>query len=427
MLIELNWLRYLIETKTLAVEVVDEKKLFNDIEALKTVSDTDFQRIKEFEKTLRHDIKAVEYYIKERLENLGYSAAIRECVHFLCTSEDINNLAYSLMVKDFKDDILLKQIGNTIQELKTLAITYKNLPMIARTHGQPATPTTLGKELANFTYRLWRMSEKIRKQAFMGKMNGAVGNYNAHYVVDSKVNWIEKSKDFIENKLGLTFNYFSTQIEPHDTLAEFFTELSHLNTISIGMCQDMWQYISREYFKQKVKQGEVGSSIMPHKVNPIDFENAEGNLGLANSFLDFFSRKLPISRFQRDLSDSTVLRNIGVAMGHTMLAFKSIMRGLGRLEVNKAVIEKELDEHWEVLAEPIQQVLRQLGCQGAYESLKEFSRGRKIDKEGLQGFIEKLDIPEAQKQKLRELRPDTYIGVAGQLVDELDRIMGQSN
>lgn len=400
---------------------IDSKDKFTEaLQKLMNLSDDDYARIKEIEKTTRHDIKAVEYFIKEKLADIGYDSTVKECVHFLCTSEDINNLSYSLMVKDFNDGIYTEQTKAVIFKLKEMAFKYKDIPMISRTHGQPATPTTLGKELANFTYRLWVIHEKIKKQRFNGKMNGAVGNYNAHYIIDESVDWLNNSKAFIESYLGLDFNYYTTQIEPHDSLIDYFSHVTQFNTIAIGMCQDMWQYISRDYFKQKVNKGEVGSSIMPHKVNPIDFENAEGNLGIANSLLEFFNRKLPISRFQRDLSDSTVLRNIGVSMGHSILSYRSILKGLERLEINEHKIESDLDNHWEILAEPIQQLLRYKGHENAYEELKEFTRGKLIDKQELQTFIQNLSIDEESKNKLIKLSPANYTGIATDLVDKLD-------
>lgn len=395
-------------------------KLNEDMEKLKQISSDDYLRIKEIEKTTRHDIKAVEYFIKEKLADMGYDPTVKECVHFLCTSEDINNLSYSLMLKDFNNRIYVEQTRTLILQLKTIALKYKDLPMLSRTHGQPATPTTLGKELANFTYRLWTIHLKLKNQNFNGKMNGAVGNYNAHYIINESVDWLNHSRKFIENDLGLNFNYYTTQIEPHDSLVEYFSLVAQFNTIAIGMSQDLWHYISLDYFKQKVNKGEVGSSIMPHKINPIDFENAEGNLGIANSLFDFFNRKLPISRFQRDLSDSTVLRNIGVGMGHSILAYRSILKGLDRLEVNADVITGSLDYHWEVLAEPIQQLLRYKGHENAYEELKEFTRGKLITKSDLQKFINGLDIDDDSKNKLVNLSPDRYIGIASVLVDKLN-------
>lgn len=386
-------------------------------------SQDDFEKIKAIEKKTNHDIKAVEYFIKAELSGLGFRDDFIEYTHFLCTSEDINNIAYSLMLKDFKNQVLTSVMKELILKLKELAKSSRDCAMLSRTHGQPATPTTMGKEIANFTYRLHNIYQQIKELNFSGKMNGAVGNYNAHYIVNPDVDWLDITRYFIQNQCQLDFNMFTTQIEPHDSMCDFFGKVHRFNTIALGMSQDIWGYISASYFKLSVVRNEIGSSIMPHKVNPIDFENAEGNIGIANSLLEFFNRKLPISRFQRDLSDSTVLRNIGLTMGHSVLSYHSLHAGFSKIYPNEEHMKAELDKNLEILAEPIQQILRSNGYPNAYELLKEFTRGKRITPEELRVFIKSLPVDLQTKEKLVELTPSKYTGIAQQLVDELDSIV----
>ena len=368
-------------------------------------------RVKNIERTTNHDVKAVEYFIKEHIAGNTELEAVSEFIHFACTSEDINNLAHALMLREGRGQVLLPQMDEVIAAIRALAHRLADLPMLARTHGQPASPTTLGKELANIAARLARQREQVAEVPLLGKINGAVGNYNAHLVAYPEVDWPAFAKGFVES-LGLTWNAYTTQIEPHDYMAEFFDATARFNTILIDACRDLWGYISLGYFRQKTVAGEVGSSTMPHKVNPIDFENAEGNLGIANAILEHLARKLPISRFQRDLTDSTVLRNLGVGLAHTSIALQSALKGLGKLEADPARLAVDLDANWEVLAEPIQTVMRRHGVEKPYERLKELTRGQRICQEELARFIDALDIPAAAKARLRELTPGTYVGNA---------------
>ena len=375
-------------------------------------SPADAKRIKEIEGTTNHDVKAVEYFLKERTRENAEIAGCAEFFHFACTSEDINNLAYALMIKDGRGAVLLPRMDRLIAALEALAERYADQPMLARTHGQPASPTTLGKEMANFAYRLQRARDRFATAPILGKINGAVGNYNAHLVAYPEVNWTAAAKTFVEN-LGLQWNPYTTQIEPHDYLAEMLDALGRFNTILIDFNRDMWAYIALGYFKQKVVGTEVGSSTMPHKVNPIDFENSEGNLGLANALLQHLSSKLPISRWQRDLTDSTVLRNLGVALGYALLAFDACLKGIGRLEVDAERLERDLDENWDVLAEAVQTVMRRYGLPEPYEKLKELTRGKTgLTRATLQGFIRGLSIPDEAKQRLLALTPAGYTGNA---------------
>lgn len=372
-------------------------------------------RVKDIEKVTNHDVKAVEYYIKECLKGSSFEPYF-EFIHFACTSEDINNLSYALMIRDGLDGEVVPVLSAVLQDLARLAKKYKAVPMMARTHGQPATPTTLGKEFVNVLARLDYQVLTLKNLKILGKMNGAVGNFNAHAVAYPKVNWIDASKKFIQ-KLGLEINLYTTQIEPHDYMAEIFDALRRANTILIDLNRDVWTYISLGYFKQKLKAGEVGSSTMPHKVNPIDFENSEGNLGMANSMLGYFSEKLPISRMQRDLTDSTTLRNIGSAFAYSVLAYKNCIQGLNKLELNNKVIQEDLGHSWELLAEPIQTVMRRYKIEKPYEKLKELTRGKSVNKQTISKFIDKLKIPAAEKKRLKKLTPSTYIGLASELVD----------
>ena len=369
------------------------------------------QKIKKIEDTTNHDVKAVEYLLKEFLESITDRRNVLEFVHFCCTSEDINNLSYGLLLKDARTNILMPELQDITDSLITLAEQHAATPMLSRTHGQPASPTTVGKEIANAAYRLNVQMSRINAVILLGKMNGAVGNYNAHIATYPEVDWENETDKFI-NALGLSSNPHTTQIEPHDYMAELFDSLARANTILIDFCQDIWGYISLGYFTQKIVSGEVGSSTMPHKVNPIDFENAEGNLGLANAIFNHLTSKLPISRMQRDLSDSTVLRNIGVGFGYSTIAFQSIIRGLSKLETNISQLSADLDANWEVLAEPIQMVMRRHGISKPYEKLKLLTRGRKVDRTVVGEFIDELSLPKDVKNTIKQLAPDNYLGNA---------------
>ncbi len=374
-------------------------------------SEEDARRVKNIERTTNHDVKAVEYFLKEKIAGNAELEAVSEFIHFACTSEDINNLAYALMLREARGQVLLPLMDNVISAITALAHANAELPLLARTHGQPATPTTVGKEMANVAYRLRRQREQLQQVPMLGKINGAVGNYNAHLIAYPEVDWASLAEQFVTG-LSLDWNPYTTQIEPHDYIAEMFDAIARYNTVLIDFARDVWGYISLGYFKQKTVAGEVGSSTMPHKVNPIDFENAEGNLGIANALFDHLAAKLPISRWQRDLSDSTVLRNLGVGIAHTVIALESLLRGIGKLEANPMRTAEDLDATWEVLAEAVQTVMRRYGIEKPYEKLKELTRGKGIDAESLRAFIENLDIPAEAKQRLRALTPAGYIGNA---------------
>ena len=386
---------------------------------VKNFSEADGLAIKEIEKTTNHDVKAVEYWIKSKFEARPELQAASEFVHFACTSEDINNTSHALQIKAARDVVILPALDGIITKLRDMAHAYADVPLLSRTHGQTASPTTVGKEVANVLVRLAAAREKIAAVKLMGKMNGAVGNYNAHLSAWPDFDWEAFSKKVIESPeplgLGLTFQPYSIQIEPHDYMAEFFDAVARANTILVDWSRDVWGYVSLGYFKQRLKAGEIGSSTMPHKVNPIDFENAEGNLGLANAVLRHLSEKLPVSRWQRDLTDSTVLRNIGVALGYAALAYNSLMVGLNKLELNEEALAADLDASWEVLAEPIQTVMRRFGVQGAYEKLKEVTRGKTVTAEALHGLIRSLEIPQAEKDRLLAMTPGSYVGKAAEL------------
>lgn len=413
-LVEIRWLQALaaepliLEIPTFSAQAI---QVLNSI--IDNFSLEDAQRVKDIERTTNHDVKAVEYLIKDKIAHIKELAAISEFVHFACTSEDINNIAYALMLREGRMQVLLPQMDTVIATLRDLAHTYAKLPMLARTHGQPASPTTLGKELANFVYRLQLQREAVINVAIFGKINGAVGNYNAHFCAYPNIDWPDFTHRFITS-LGLEWSAYTTQIEPHDGLAELFQALLRFNTILIDLCRDIWGYISLGYFRQRIVAGEIGSSTMPHKVNPIDFENAEGNLGLANALLDHLSRTLPLSRWQRDLTDSTLLRNCGVGFAHVSIALQSVLRGLGKLEVDTVRLDADLEANWEVLAEPIQTVMRRYGIDQPYERLKQLTRGRRINAEELTRFVDNLEIPNAAKSQLRALTPATYIGNAAE-------------
>ncbi len=376
------------------------------------------RRIKEIERETNHDVKAVEYFLKEQISGNPELERIAEFLHFACTSEDINNLSHALMLTRGRDDILLPAMDRIIDAIQALAHAHATQPMLSRTHGQPASPTTLGKEMANVTYRLRRQRQQIAGVEILGKINGAVGNYNAHLAAYPDIDWAAHARDFVIS-LGLTWNPYTIQIEPHDYIAELFDAIARFNTILIDFARDIWGYISLGYFKQKTIAGEVGSSTMPHKVNPIDFENAEGNLGIANALFDHLAMKLPISRWQRDLTDSTVLRNLGVGFGHTLIALNSLQRGIGKLEANADAMLADLDANWEVLAEPIQTVMRRHGIDKPYEKLKELTRGRRIDAARLAAFIDGLEIPEDEKTRLKAMTPANYLGNAAQQAAEI--------
>ena len=375
-------------------------------------SEADARRVKAIEATTNHDVKAVEYFLKEKTSGNSEIAAVAEFIHFACTSEDINNLAYGLMLRAGRQDILLPAMDTLIAAMEKMAVDYAHQPLLARTHGQPASPTTMGKEMANVAYRLRRQRQQIAAVEILGKINGAVGNYNAHLSAYPDIDWEKTAQTFVES-LGLTWNPYTTQIEPHDYIAELFHAIARFNTVLIDFDRDVWGYISLGYFKQKVKSGEVGSSTMPHKVNPIDFENSEGNLGLANALFEHLAAKLPVSRWQRDLSDSTVLRNLGVGLGYSLLAYESCLKGITKLEINAARLDADLDTNWEVLAEPIQTVMRRYGVEQPYEKLKALTRGKSgINRASLEAFIRGLDIPEDAKRSLLALTPGSYTGNA---------------
>lgn len=419
--VELSWLKALAaEPKIVEVPPFDEAVLAEIDDVIAGFSLEDAAAVKAIEATTNHDVKAIEYWLKERFAGVPAVSAVSEFIHFACTSEDINNLSHALMLREARDEVLLPKLAEVSDKLRSLAHELAAVPMMSRTHGQPATPTTLGKEVANVLYRLERQAKQLSAQEFLGKINGAVGNYNAHMVAYPDVDWEGHCRRFVEEDLGLTFNPYTIQIEPHDYMAEFFQAVSRINTILIDFNRDVWGYISLGYFKQKVKAGEVGSSTMPHKVNPIDFENSEGNLGMANAVLAFLSEKLPVSRWQRDLTDSTVLRNMGVGIGYAVLGLAAHLRGLNKLEVNPAALAADLDATWELLAEPIQTVMRRYGVANPYEKLKDLTRGKGgITPEVLASFVRDLDIPDGAKQQLLDLTPASYVGKAESLAKRI--------
>ena len=415
--VELNWLKALAaEPKIVEVPAFSDFTIAEIDKVAADFSLDDAAAVKAIEATTNHDVKAIEYWLKERFSGVPEVADASEFIHFACTSEDINNLSHALMLQEARDQVLLPHLAEITAKLQTLAHDLAAVPMMSRTHGQPATPTTLGKEIANVLYRLQRQVRQIEAQEFLGKINGAVGNYNAHMVAYPDVDWEAHCQAFVERGLGLTFNPYTIQIEPHDYMAEFFQTIARINTILIDFNRDVWGYISLGYFKQKVKAGEVGSSTMPHKVNPIDFENSEGILGMANAVLGFLAEKLPLSRWQRDLTDSTVLRNMGVGTGYTILGLVSHLRGLNKLEANPAALAADLDATWELLAEPIQTVMRRYGVANPYEKLKDLTRGKEgITPQVLTVFINALEIPAEAKAQLHALTPALYVGKAEEL------------
>ena len=419
--VELEWLKTLsAEPKIREVPMFSGSTIAEIDAVIANFNLDNAAEVKAIEATTNHDVKAIEYWLKNRFKNNQEIQAVNEFIHFACTSEDINNLSHALMLKEARKNVILPKLAEVSEKLQQLAHELAEIPMMSRTHGQPATPTTLGKEVANVLYRLQRQIKQLSSQEFLGKINGAVGNYNAHMLAYPDVNWEQHCQNFVEKSLGLTFNPYTIQIEPHDYMAEFFQTISRINTILIDFNRDVWGYISLGYFKQKVKAGEVGSSTMPHKVNPIDFENSEGNLGMATAILGFLSEKLPISRWQRDLTDSTVLRNTGIGVGYTVLGLAAHLRGLNKLEVNPPVLATGLDENWALLAEPIQTVMRRYAVPNAYEQLKELTRGKDgITPEKLKSFINHLAIPENAKTELLALTPALYIGKAIELAKRI--------
>lgn len=416
-IIELHWLKTLSSAQV--IPTLSAQNL-QKLEKIATYFDLNSaQEIKTIEITTNHDVKAVEYWLKQQFESDPELAPYSEWIHFACTSEDINNLAYALMLKQARELLLTEFLDPLLQAIKDKAQHYKSTPLLARTHGQPATPTTVGKEFAITAKRLKRQIDQFKEIALLGKINGATGNFNAHHYAYPEKDWQQISFNCVQD-LGLTWNNYTTQIESHDYIAEYFDVLCRFNTILIDFNRDIWGYISLNYFTQKTKEGEIGSSTMPHKVNPIDFENAEGNLGLANAMMQHLSYKLPISRWQRDLTDSTVLRNLGVGIGYSLIAYQSVQKGLSKLRLNEAVLAADLDRNWEVLAEPIQTVMRRYGIEKPYEKLKALTRGKAVNQAQLIAFIETLDLPLAEKERLKQLTPATYLGYAELLVDRLD-------
>ena len=419
--VEVHWLIALSQAKLPDFPSFSQSAEKVLLALVENFSDTDAERIKAIEAVTNHDVKAVEYWMKEKVAGQAELEKASEFIHFACTSEDINNTSHGLMLTGARKEVIVPKLKEVLAALTAIALSNASVPMLSRTHGQPASPTTLGKEMANIAKRLERAIINIEKVSFLGKMNGAVGNYNAHLSAYPDVDWESFSKEVIEKRLGLEFNPYTIQIEPHDYMAELFDAIARANTILLDMNRDIWGYISVGYFKQKTKAGEIGSSTMPHKVNPIDFENSEGNLGIANALLKHLSEKLPISRWQRDLTDSTVLRNLGTALGHSLLAYDSALRGLGKLETNPSRLAEDLDNCWEVLAEPIQTVMRRFGVPNPYEQLKELTRGKGITPEGLKTFIQGLDIPADAKKSLLEMTPASYVGMAVELAERLKK------
>lgn len=417
--VEVRWLQKLASHAQIS-EVPHLSQHANDYlnQIVANFSIEDAQRIKTIERTTNHDVKAVEYFLKEKCEALPELQAINEFIHFACTSEDINNTSHALMLKTARETVLLPEWKKLIDAVEELANRYKQIPLLSRTHGQPASPTTLGKEMANVAYRLKRQYKQLENLEILAKINGAVGNYNAHLSAYPDIDWHTFSQEFITS-LGVTWNPYTTQIEPHDYIAEFFDCVARFNTILIDFDRDMWGYIALNHFKQRTIAGEIGSSTMPHKVNPIDFENSEGNLGLANAVMAHLGAKLPISRWQRDLTDSTVLRNLGVGLGYALIAYAATLKGISKLEVNEQHLLDELDQNWEVLAEPIQTVMRRYGIEKPYEKLKELTRGKRVDGEAMRQFVDGLALPEDEKTRLKQMTPASYIGYAVELVEKL--------
>jgi adenylosuccinate lyase len=418
-IVEVRWLQALSKHQDITEVPIfgrEANQVLNNI--VDQFCEADAQRVKDIEATTNHDVKAVEYFLKEKVADNAELQAINEFIHFACTSEDINNLSHALMLKGGRDNVLLPYCDQLITELTRLAKEYRSVPMMARTHGQPASPTTMGKEMANVAMRLKRQREQIANVELLGKINGAVGNYNAHLSAYPDTDWHIFAGEFV-NGLGITWNPFTTQIEPHDYIAELYDAIARFNTILIDFDRDAWGYIALGHFKQRTIPGEIGSSTMPHKVNPIDFENSEGNLGIANAILGHLATKLPVSRWQRDLTDSTVLRNLGVGLGYAVIAYQSTLKGISKLQLNEASLLAELDNNWELLAEPIQTVMRRYGIEKPYEKLKELTRGKKVNAAVMAEFIDNLELPAEVKMELKKLSPANYIGDAIRLVDQL--------
>jgi adenylosuccinate lyase len=418
-LVELRWLEHLAERP----EIPEAPPLSEHARhLLQSIVDgfnpEDARRVKNIERTTNHDVKAIEYFLKEKVAGNAEIETVSELIHFGLTSEDVNNLAYGLMLKEARTQALLPLMDELVDTLSALARQHADEPMLSRTHGQPASPTTVGKELANFAYRLRRQRDQVVAVPMLGKLNGAVGNFNAFLVAYPDADWVAIARDFV-TALGLDWNPYTTQIEPHDYVAELFGTVARFNNVLLDLCRDVWGYIALAYFKQKTVAGEVGSSTMPHKVNPIDFENAEGNLGLANALFEHLAAKLAVSRWQRDLSDSTVLRNLGVGVAHTVIACQSALKGLGKLEVNPARLREDLEDNWEVLAEAIQTVMRRYRVDRPYERLKALTRGQRVDRETLARFVRELEIPEQAKRTLLALSPASYVGLAARLAREV--------
>ncbi|AFP85746.1 adenylosuccinate lyase [secondary endosymbiont of Heteropsylla cubana] len=417
--IEINWLKMLATDNA-----IKEIRPFNHLEEdylnsiVMNFNIEDAERIKTIENITNHDIKAVEYFLKEKFANQPSLIPISEFIHFACTAEDINNLSYAMMLTNARSFVILTAWKELINAITVLAKRYRSTPMLSHTHGQPATPSTLGKEMANIAYRMRRQYQQLEQIEILGKINGAVGNYNAHIVAYPEIDWYRFSEKFVTG-LGLSWNSHTTQIEPHDYIAEIFDCIMRFNTILIDFNRDIWGYLALNYLKQNTIAGEVGSSTMPHKVNPIDFEHAEGNLGFSNAIMNHFSKKLPISRWQRDLSDSTVMRNLGVGIGHSLIAYQSTLKGISQLDVNEAHLLAELEKNWQILAEPIQMVMRRYGIKNSYEKLKKLTRGKRINIQDIQVFIDNLQLPEQEKVRLKTLTPANYIGLATKIVDEL--------
>ena len=417
--VEIEWLKALAAESHFAEIAAFSPSTVAELDALVGNFSVDqAAEVKAEEAVTNHDVKALEYWIKKNTRGNAEVVEVSEFIHFACTSEDINNLAHALMCQGAREQAMLPALDKVIVRLRELAHAYADIPMMSRTHGQPATPSTLGKEMANVAWRLQRARARIAGVELLGKINGAVGNYNAHLAAYPGYDWEGFAKKFVES-LGLTFNPYTIQIEPHDALAELFDAFARANSILVDLDRDVWGYISLGFFKQKVKAGEIGSSTMPHKVNPIDFENSEGNLGLANAVLKHLAEKLPISRWQRDLTDSTVLRNMGVGLGYTLLGYDSLLKGLAKLEINADLMHADLDANWELLAEPIQTVMRRYAVPNAYEKLKELTRGTRVSREGMQAFVATLDIPEAARAELLKLTPWNYTGKAAELAKRI--------
>jgi adenylosuccinate lyase len=417
--VEVRWLQKLAQTDGIAEVPAFSETANAHLDAIVSeFSEADAQRIKDIEATTNHDVKAVEYFLKEKVADVVELHAVSEFIHFACTSEDINNLSHALMLGTAKTEVILPYCHRIVTAIKDKAIEYKAMPMMSRTHGQPASPTTLGKEMANVVARLQRQVKQIEATEVLGKTNGAVGNYNAHLSAYPELDWQGFAEEFVTS-LGVTFNPYTTQIEPHDYIAELFDAIARFNTILLDFDRDVWGYICLGHFKQKTIAGEIGSSTMPHKVNPIDFENSEGNLGLANAIFDHLAAKLPVSRWQRDLTDSTVLRNLGVAIGYSVIAYESSLKGISKLEPHEANMLKDLDSNWEVLAEPIQTVMRRYAIEKPYEKLKELTRGKRVDGPGMSEFIDTLELPENVKVELKAMTPASYIGQAIELVEKM--------